>query len=212
MLTAILLLIVVVLFFLGPRDNAVETAVPEQEVEDSLVSQVKRDRQQWHKQHYSNNRQPKSHFQEVPLDTTPIQRYHRPAQPMAIELNSVDTLGLIQLRGIGPVFSRRIVRYRERLGGYVCKEQLLEVYGMTDSLYRKISPYVEVDSSALRKISLNSATIEELKSHPYLNYYQAKAIVTYRQKAGSFHSLKELQKVSLIDDETYRTLLPYLQL
>lgn len=212
-LTALLLVVVVALLFFKPKEEVKEDqTITEQVAEDSLTVQIYRDRQQWRKQHYSKKEQATFSREDCPFDTTPIKRYHRPAQNMTIELNSADTVSLIQLRGIGPVFSRRIVKYRQRLGGFVCKEQLLEVFGMTDTLYRKIEPNIVVDPSLLVKINLNAASVEELKSHPYLSYYQAKAIVSYRQKAGPFQSIQDLLKVSLIDEETYRTLSPYLEL
>lgn len=133
--------------------------------------------------------------------------------PPVFDVNTADTLDLQQLRGIGPVFARRIVKYRTLLGGYVAKEQLREVYGMTDELYNRIAPHLTLDTAAPPvRIDINTATADQLRRHPYLDYYQAKAIVTYRQKCGRFQTMQDLTKVSLIDETTYNRIKPYIAL
>lgn len=136
--------------------------------------------------------------------------------PLIFELNSADTLDLQQLRGIGPVYASRIVRYREALGGFYNIEQLKEVYGFTPELYASVTPYLTLDSATssttIRKIHLNTATLNELKHHPYLDYYQAKAIVNYRRQGGTFTTINDLLKVTLIDEKTFHKLKPYLSI
>ena len=109
----------------------------------------------------------------------------RTEKDVMVELNSADTLQLQELRGIGPGFARRIVKYREKLGGYYAKEQLMEVYGFTDTLYRKVSPHVTVDASKIQKLNINELGIAELKRHPYISFFEAKAIVEYRNSKPS---------------------------
>lgn len=109
----------------------------------------------------------------------------RTEREVMLELNSADTLQLQELRGIGPGFARRIVKYREKLGGYYAKEQLMEVYGFTEELYGKVAPHITVDASKRRRLDVNTLGIAELKQHPYISFYEAKAIVEYRNSKPS---------------------------
>jgi competence ComEA-like helix-hairpin-helix protein len=127
-----------------------------------------------------------------------------------VALNSADTFDLKELRGIGSAYSRRIVAYREKLGGFVRKEQLREVWGIDTALYARIAPQITVDASQIRKINLNSASIDVLKRHPYLDYYLAKEIVKHREKYGNFSAVEDLLKVNLIDQATFKRIKPYL--
>lgn len=128
-----------------------------------------------------------------------------------IELSTADTLDLQQLRGIGPVYARRICRYRDLLGGFYKKEQLLEVNGLSPELYNEVAPYLTLDTTDIRPLKLNTATIKELNRHPYLDFYQAKAIVVFRQKGGTFEKPQDLLKVNLIDEATYQKIKPYVE-
>ena len=137
----------------------------------------------------------------------------RPSQPAVtkkIELNTADTSDLKELRGIGSGYAKRIVKYRQQLGGFYKPEQLLEVHGFTQELYEKVASNVIIDGDELRKINLNTATIDQLKRHPYLDYYQAKAIVNYREKYGKFTTVNDLLKTNLIYQETFDKIKPYL--
>lgn len=135
---------------------------------------------------------------------------HRTAEIKKIELNTADTTDLKELRGIGSGYAKRIVKYRERLGGFCRPEQLLEVYGFTQELYEKVAPNITIDGDEVRKINLNTATVDQLKRHPYLDYYQAKAIVNYREKSGKFTNVNDLLKANLIYPETFEKIKPYL--
>ena len=137
----------------------------------------------------------------------------RPSQPAVtkkIELNTADTSDLKELRGIGSGYAKRIVKYRQQLGGFCKAEQLLEVHGFTQELYEKVAPNIIIDGDEVRKINLNTATVDQLKRHPYLDYYQAKAIVNYREKYGKFASVNDLLKANLIYQETFDKIKPYL--
>ncbi len=119
------------------------------------------------------------------------QRTKMPA--FIIELNSADTFDLQRLRGIGPSFARRITGYRARLGGYVRKEQLLEVYGMDSSRYQGIERYLSVNPEKITRLNLNAATFKELMRHPYMPYEVAKEIAIYRKKHKGIKELVEMQ-------------------
>lgn len=135
-----------------------------------------------------------------------------PQQSVAkkIELNTADTADLKELRGIGSGYAKRIIKYRERLGGFCKPEQLMEVYGFSQELYEKVAPSITIDADEVRKININTATIDQLKRHPYLDYYQAKAIVNYRNSSGRFATVNDLLKANLIYPETFEKIKPYL--
>ncbi len=138
--------------------------------------------------------------------------YPRPqvATELSFELNSADTLDLQQLRGIGPVFARRIVNYRSKLGGFVSIAQLREVYGLSEETYQMIIPHLSIDTTQVTKLNPNTATLQQLKAHPYLDYYQARAIVEYRQSGKSYSKAEDLLLVNLITDSVLAPLRPYL--
>jgi DNA uptake protein ComE-like DNA-binding protein len=126
-----------------------------------------------------------------------------------VELNSADTLTMIRIPGIGKVFANRIIKYRNQLGGFHNKSQLLEIYGIDSNLYNKINPIVFIDTLKLKKINLNIANYEELK-HPYLNSYMIKGIMKYRQFKGKITKTEELLKNNLLSPEIYNKIKPYL--
>jgi competence protein ComEA len=126
-----------------------------------------------------------------------------------VELNSADTFSILAVPGIGKVFANRIIRYRNQLGGFHDKNQLLEVYGFDSVMFGKISPIVLIDTLKLKKINLNLAGFTELK-HPYLNSYQIKGILKYRKYRGKISDTKELLKNNLLSPESYRKVKPYL--
>jgi DNA uptake protein ComE-like DNA-binding protein len=128
------------------------------------------------------------------------------------ELNSSDSATLVKVRGIGPAFARRIIRYREKLGGFASTGQLLEVYGMDSARYAQMSKGVFVDTSLIRKFNVNTASLEELRAHPYIDYYIAKALVDARIRKGAFASPADVKSIPLIYDELYYKLLPYISI
>lgn len=135
----------------------------------------------------------------------------RSAKPVVVvELNSADSSLLESVVGIGPVLASRIVRYRERLGGFYRKEQLLEVYGIDSSRYLGLEKQVSVVVSHVRPININTVGFEELKRNPYLSYKQINAILQYRKQHGAFSSVDDLLKITILKEEILRKIAPYL--
>ena len=126
-----------------------------------------------------------------------------------MELNSADTLTLQLLHGIGPTRASRIVRYRERLGGFTSTDQLLEVYGITPELLAQVAPHLTLDTLAVRRIDINRAELKQLARHPYMEYYQARDIVRLRNSGVRFHCADDLRAVPSMADSTLARLLPY---
>ncbi|MDI3525838.1 MAG: competence protein ComEA [Tenuifilum sp.] len=131
---------------------------------------------------------------------------------LKIELNVADTLSLVKLKGIGSSFAKRIVKYRNLLGGFYSVNQLLEVYGFTPKNLEQVRSNIYVDSTLVRKISINHATYEQLKAHPYITRYEAKSIVYYRTKKGAIRSLSELWVNKIVPKEKLEKLKHYLEL
>ena len=131
-------------------------------------------------------------------------------KPLYFELNSADTTDLNKLKGIGSTFAKRIVNYRYSLGGFVNKEQLLEVYGFDREKLDLVTENIFVDSLLIEKMNINTASFDALRKHPYIKYNLAKVIVNYREQHGAYKSLADLRKLAIITDEVYRKISHYL--
>ena len=129
----------------------------------------------------------------------------RPANPL--DLNSADSTELVRLPGIGPATALKILRYRERLGGYSDIRQLTEIEGLPDSL---IKWFIITDTIALSKIAVNKATLTELRRHPYLDFYQARAIVEFRNERGNIKGPEQLSFIEEFTAQDLERLMPYL--
>jgi len=127
-----------------------------------------------------------------------------------IELNSADTSKLKELVGIGSAFARRIVNYRQRLGGFYRKEQLLEVFGLDTAQYAEIQQQVSVDTLGIKKIHINKVSFEGLQRFPYLSYKQMNALIRFREQHGEYTSLADLRAVAIIDKITLQKIKPYI--
>jgi len=136
----------------------------------------------------------------------------RPAEykPVIVALNTADTIALDAIKGVGPAFARRIFKYRERLGGFYQKEQLLEVYGLDSAKYAEIKDQVTVDQNGLRKIYINRVEFADLKGHPYLTFKQISAIIQFRKQHGNYANIAELKKVAILSAGTVEKLAPYI--
>jgi len=131
---------------------------------------------------------------------------------IAVNVNADDTTAFIALPGIGSKLAYRITNFRDKLGGFYSVEQIKETYGLADSTFQKIKPYLNVNADAVKKININTATKEELKIHPYIKWNLANAIVEYRTQHGSYKNLQELKNIVLIDEATFGKIVPYLAL
>lgn len=129
-----------------------------------------------------------------------------------IELNSADTFDLQRLKGIGPAFARRIVRYRERLRGFTDRSQVMEVYGMDTSRYNLIADHLTVNPDSVHRIELNTVTFKELLSHPYFPFEITKAIMMYRKEHKLFRDISELRTIPVINDSVYKKISAYIQI
>ena len=132
--------------------------------------------------------------------------------PAAIDINIADTIQWKSLPAIGSKLAQRIVLFRERLGGFYSIEQVKETFGLPDSSFQKIKPYLKLGSVLVRKIRINTVTLDELKTHPYIRYSLAAALISYRTEHGAFKKLDELTRVVAMTVEIFERLKPYLEL
>lgn len=127
-----------------------------------------------------------------------------------VEINSADSLDLLGLPGIGPVLSSRIIRFREKLGGFISINQVGETFGLPDSSFQKIKPFLKLSTGTIKKINLNLADLDELKKHPYIRFNLAKLIISYRQQHGPFHQISDLKGIMVLEDSSFQRIQPYL--
>jgi competence protein ComEA len=130
--------------------------------------------------------------------------------PVMVEVNAADSASLDEIRGIGPAFALRILNYRERIGGFQNKEQLMEVFGLDSLKFLEIKDQIRVDASSVKKININTATVETFRNHPYIRFKQINAIIQYRKQHGNYSNIADLAKVVVIPSETITRLAPYL--
>jgi competence ComEA-like helix-hairpin-helix protein len=138
----------------------------------------------------------------------------KPRSPVLtpIDINSADTTAFILLPGIGSKLATRIINFREKLGGFYSIDQVGETFGLPDSTFQKIKRFLKLPDPVVKNININTATLEELKTHPYIRWQLAKSIVAYRNEHGAFKSLEELKNIMAITMQHYEKMVPYLKL
>lgn len=212
-LIVLMLAVVIGLLFSNRwQDNPRETALPPDD--SALLAQASDLLDAQPSRHYARHYKGKSPLpapsaqQAAPAQVGEARPYG--AKRVMVEINSADTEDFKQLYGIGSTFARRIVKYRALLGGFVSKRQLLEVYNLDEERYAGFKDQLLLDTALIERIDINTATIDQLKRHPYLDYYQAKAIVRLRESNGPFRRVEDLSQVALLDNETLNKLSPYI--
>lgn len=180
---------------IGRRDTTIrQTAAPPPSVKPS--SQKKREpARKETKKTYEKKQFPRT--EKYPVGTV-------------VELNTADTIILKKVPGIGSTFARRIVKYRELLGGYLSVRQLSEVYGIDEEVYDKLKPWFIVDTSAIQKLPVNTVDIRELYRHPYIDSRQARVIYQLRRQTGKLSGWESLQLLEEFTEADRERLMPYL--
>jgi DNA uptake protein ComE-like DNA-binding protein len=132
-------------------------------------------------------------------------------EPVMIELNSADSSALLALTGIGPSYAGRIIKYRDRLGGYYIKEQLLEIKGMDSIRFNQFKDQITIDSARIRKIDLNTVAFKDLLKHPYFEYYLVKAVFQKKDEIRAFESVEQIRDIPVMYQELYQKISVYLE-
>ncbi|WP_316844205.1 ComEA family DNA-binding protein [Pedobacter psychrodurus] len=130
--------------------------------------------------------------------------------PVIVDINKADSAQLDEVKGIGGTFANRIIRYRERLGGFYKKEQLMEIYGLDANKYAEIEGQISISAGSLKMININTATFDDLKRNPYLSYKQINAILQYRKQHGNYSGLADLKKIVILNQEVIDKVTPYI--
>lgn len=124
-----------------------------------------------------------------------------------VSVNSSDTTELMKIPGIGSYYAKAIVRYRDKLGGFASLSQLQEIEGLP----KEALPFLIVNANGVKKLNINKLSLNQLRQHPYLNFYQAKEICDYRRLKGPIHNLQELKLLKDFPPNEIERLKPYIE-
>jgi competence ComEA-like helix-hairpin-helix protein len=202
----------------GIPDYSRELEAWVQEVESSYS--IKTDKQihqnsQYEKHQLNTKSAPKKEFTKAAsskewVDRTPKKHVEKnPKEIIVLDLNKARADELQTIRGIGPTYSTRIVKYRDLLGGFYNLQQLNEVYGLDSALIDKIAMQFQIQSD-VRPLNINSDSIKVLASHPYISYDLARVIVNFRKSNGDIKNASDLQQIKALNSETFEKIKPYL--
>ncbi len=134
-----------------------------------------------------------------------------PIEKIYLNLNAVDSASLTSIKGVGPAYASRIIKYKKLLGGFRMNEQLLEVYGITPEVYEGIKNQVFV-AGPVTQIPVNTATWYELKNHPYISSEMANILLNYKKAHGSIENFHFLLESKLVTEEEFNKIIPYLSI
>ena len=129
----------------------------------------------------------------------------------AFDINTADISQLQQLQGIGKVLSARIIKYRDKLGGFVSKAQYQEVYGLESLAIESMTKHTYIASGYQPKqVNINTGDFKTLVAHPYLTYEQVQSIMRYRTRYGELSAIKDLLALRILEEATFEKVKPYL--
>lgn len=166
-------------------------------------------------EYYSKNREYISDFQSN-LDTgkkrpSNFKQNNKPKYDIVkLDLNSCDSIDVLNVPMFGSKRAQKLVEYREQLGGFYSINQVREIYVLQDIEDELLLTYFYIDKSKIRKLNVNTASYQDLVKHPYLDSYLTKIIVNYRQRNGKIENLEQFQKITHVYNELLQQLAPYL--
>lgn len=147
----------------------------------------------------------------VKIDTTNLKLSKKETKPLEIiDLATADSTILIKVKGIGGFTAKRILEYREKLGGFVSKEQLLEVYSIKPERYAQLEKQLTLSSIKVKKLNVNTATFKELLAHPYIEYKMVKSLLYFRENSRLYKNVDELVNLEGFTADKMKKLKPYL--
>jgi competence ComEA-like helix-hairpin-helix protein len=143
-------------------------------------------------------------------------------KPAVIDINTATAEQWKALPMVGDVLASRIVKFRDKIGGFTSVAQVKQTYGLSDSAFKAIEPYLKLSSippkaaiaektnADSKKININTASLNQLKSNPHIPEEIAQAIIIYRTQHGNYNTVEDVKKIVFITDETYRQIAPYI--
>lgn len=157
---------------------------------------------------------PRIRFPKAKTSASALRQEHIPEVGAGMkDINKVSAYTLREIPGIGPVLSERIVKFRNRLGGFQVMDQVYDVYGLEPEVARRvIERYIVFEKPQIQPININQATVEEIASLVYLRWDVARKIIAYRERHGPFESLKELTKIEDFPSDKIARISLYLSL
>jgi competence ComEA-like helix-hairpin-helix protein len=127
-----------------------------------------------------------------------------------IDINTATASDFQELKGIGEKLSLKIINFRDKLGGFASIDQLGTTYGLPEETFLAIKPNLSINPSTIKKININTATVEELNAHPYINWNEAKLIIEYRNQHGNYKSTEEILNIKAFEKAFFDKIKPYL--
>lgn len=127
-----------------------------------------------------------------------------------VDINIANPSELLEIPGIGPYFAEKIVEYRQSLGGFIGRAQLLEIWKFDQNKLQEIEDFITLSKHEPIKLDLNNSSFELLKNHPYIDYSVANSIVKMREQE-KFKSIDDIKRSKLIDQELFIKLKPYIK-
>ncbi len=148
---------------------------------------------------------------DAAIDTSGIFINIKFTEKRIVELNTCDTTLLKMIPGIGSYYASAIISYRDRLGGFCAINQLREIQSIPDSVYNNINEWLCADSDHIIPLDVNTLYVAALKRHPYINFYQAKAIVDIRRERGRIKSFEDLELLDEFSNADFERLKAYVR-
>ncbi len=127
-----------------------------------------------------------------------------------VDINLASPDDMRNIPGMENGMQYRIAKFREKLGGFIAINQIKETYGMNDTAFQLMLPYLKLDNSTVTKININTASDLELNAHPYINRTVAKAIALYKNQHGNYQSVSDIKKIAFIKEDVFQKIAPYL--
>jgi hypothetical protein len=194
--------------------RTVNTAIPHKETTAPVADTI-RTKNHTTAIHTTKNKQaPPSGGRNFPkLPVIPNRKYTRSEKfppGTVVELNTADTATLKKVPGIGSTFARRIIKYRDLLGGFYTVSQLKEVYGIDEERYLALEPWFTTDTTYIRKLPVNLLPADSLRRHPYIDYKQAYKIGQLRKQKRRLTGWENLQLLEEFTDTDLKRLKFYL--
>ena len=204
-------------FYLRNERNVLNSAEKKEldawvsQVQASVVEKEQKEPAYISKSDYQPLKSRRKSIRSYPKEKTPRNREEKVNVITVVDLNTASPTDLQKVRGIGPAFSERIIKYRNLLGGFSSNDQLTEVYGLSEETITKLLGQFEIQTKP-SPIDINADSAKILARHPYISYDLAWTIINYRKQNGDITSLADFKKIKSVNEETLERLKPYLQL